>query len=111
MQAALGLSQLQRIDEFLTRRHAIADRYDRLLAPLPVTLPWRDPGSHSALHLYVVRVPGKDRRAVFDSMRAQGIGVNVHYIPVHHQPYYRKLGVAYDAMPEAEAYYREAISL
>jgi len=113
LQAALGLSQLQRIDAFLARRHELADRYDRLLAGLPVQTPWRDPGSRSALHLYVVRVRpgGRSRREVFDAMRASGIGVNVHYIPVHHQPYYQEQGVAYDPMPEAEAYYREAISL
>lgn len=114
LQAALGVSQMTRLEEFLDRRHAIADRYDELLADLPIACPRRDPDSYSALHLYVVRIAGADavrHRRVFERMREGGVGVNLHYIPVYLQPYYRALGFRPGLCPEAEQYYREAISL
>jgi dTDP-4-amino-4,6-dideoxygalactose transaminase len=115
LQAALGASQMTRLDQFVQRRHALADRYDRLLAGLALSVPRRDPDAWSAFHLYVVRLrlDGKalGQRQVFDALRARGIGVNLHYIPVHTQPHYRKMGFGDGDFPEAEAYYREAISL
>lgn len=115
LQAALGSSQLTRLDAYVERRHALAARYDRLLADLPLTLPWQHPDTRSALHLYVVRLQrdrvARSRRDLFDALRAQGIGVNLHYIPVHTQPYYRQLGQAQGPFPEAERYYAEALSL
>lgn len=115
VQAALGLSQLARLDDFLLRRHAIAERYDQMLADLPIQLPARAAESYSALHLYIVRVPKVDGIAshleVFERLRAVGIGVNLHYIPVHLQPYYQALGFSRGMFPEAEAYYAEALSL
>ncbi|NGX17176.1 UDP-4-amino-4,6-dideoxy-N-acetyl-beta-L-altrosamine transaminase [Wenzhouxiangella sp. XN24] len=115
LQAALGLSQVHRLDDYVARRHALAARYDALLAGLPVTRPWQHPDSYSGLHLYVIRIEGggdgERRRSVFEGLRTRGIGVNVHYIPVHLQPYYRALGFAPGDFPNAEAYYAEAISL
>ena len=115
LQAALGVSQLQRLDQYVARRHELAARYDRLLAALPVTTPWQHPDSYSGLHLYVVRLKleqiGKSHREVFESLREQGIGVNLHYIPVHTQPYYQRMGFKQGDFPEAERYYAEAISL
>ena len=115
LQAALGVSQMTRLDEFVARRHALADRYDALLADLPLTLPHRNPNNRSALHLYPVQVQpenGKTRQQVFDYLRVHGIGANVHYIPVHTQPYYRqRFGFAHGDFPAAEAYYARAISL
>ncbi len=115
LQAALGYSQFQRLDEFVARRHQLADHYDRLLADLPVVTPWQNPDAWSAFHLYVIRLDearaGRSRRAVFEALRQRGIGVNVHYIPVHTQPYYQALGFTEGDYPEAERYYREAISL
>lgn len=115
LQAALGVSQLQRLDQFVARRHELAARYDRLLAALPVMTPWQHPDSYSGLHLYVVRLKleqiGKSHREVFESLREQGIGVNLHYIPVHTQPYYQRMGFKPGDFPEAERYYAEAISL
>jgi UDP-4-amino-4,6-dideoxy-N-acetyl-beta-L-altrosamine transaminase len=115
LQAALGLSQAARLDEYVARRHALAARYDALLADLPLTCPWQHPDSYSGLHLYVIRVhddqDGERRQRVFDGLRARDIGVNVHYIPVHTQPYYRAMGFAPGDFPVAEAYYAEAISL
>ena len=115
VQAALGLSQLSRLETYVSRRHELARRYDSLLSKLPVVRPWQDPRTYSGLHLYVIRLPSdrmlRSRRAVFDSLRAQGIGVNVHYIPVHTQPEYQKLGFREGDFPEAERYYSEAISL
>lgn len=114
IQAALGLSQLRRLDEFLDRRRQLAARYERLLADLPLQLPTAQPGAHSAWHLYVVRLHASlegRHRAVFDGMRAAGINVNLHYIPIHLQPYYRDLGFADGDFPEAERYYRQAITL
>lgn len=115
IQAALGLSQLARLDDFVQRRHDIAARYDELLSEIPVTTPWQDPDCFSAFHLYVIRlgVTGdmQLRSSVFNHMRSAGIGVNVHYIPVHTQPYYRELGFVQGDFPEAEQYYRETVTL
>lgn len=115
LQAALGVTQMDRLDAFVARRHELATRYDHLLADLPVTTPWQHPESYSGLHLYVIRLQldniRKSHRQVFESLRAQGIGVNLHYIPVHTQPYYQAMGFAADDFHEAMAYYREAISL
>jgi len=115
MQAALGVTQLSRLDQYVARRHELAARYDDLLADLPVTCPWQHPDSYSGLHLYVIRLQldriEKTHREVFESLRAQGIGVNLHYIPVHTQPYYQQMGFKVGDYPEAERYYTEAISL
>ncbi|HWK42603.1 MAG TPA: UDP-4-amino-4,6-dideoxy-N-acetyl-beta-L-altrosamine transaminase [Croceibacterium sp.] len=115
LQAALGLSQLNRLEAFISRRHEIAQRYDRLLSDMPLTLPWQHPDSHSAYHLYVIRLKlnhiTRSHREVFEHMRSKEIMVNLHYIPVHTQPYYQKLGFRSGDFPEAEQYYREAISI
>lgn len=110
LQAALGSSQMRRIEEFLARRRALAARYDKLLAGMPVTRPYQHADGASAWHLYVIKVE-KDRRRVFDALRAGGVGANVHYIPVHLQPYYRALGFKPGDFPNAEAYYAGAITL
>lgn len=114
LQAALGASQMQRVDAFVTRRHEIADRYDTLFRGWPLGLPVRPEGTYSGLHLYVVRVTSgatRTHREVLEGLRAEGVGVNLHYMPVYLQPYYRKLGFAPGLCPNAEAYYAEAISL
>jgi len=113
--AALGLSQLSRIEEFVARRRQIAALYDAAFADLPVTSPWQHPDTNSAWHLYVIRVgrgrTSRSHREIFDALRQAGIGVNLHYIPVYRQPYYRELGFDPGHWPNAEAYYAEAISL
>lgn len=115
LQAALGISQMTRLDEYVARRHQLARRYDQVLAELPVTTPWQHPDSYSGLHLYVIRLKldelGVSHRQVFESLREQGIGVNLHYIPVHSQPYYQRMGFQMGDFPEAEHYYAQAISL
>ena len=112
LQAALGLSQLQRLDSFVESRRRLAERYDCLLADQPLTTPQRDPACDSAWHLYVVQLhDARRRRAVFERMRAAGIGVNVHYIPVHLQPDYQRLGFAPGDFAVAEDYYSRAITL
>ena len=115
LQAALGVSQLRKLEQFLHRRRQLVARYDRLLADLPITRPLTDLIDESAWHLYVIRIDptraGKTRRQVYDSMRAADIGVQVHYIPVHLQPYYRVLGFKPGHCPEAELYSEEALSL
>lgn len=114
LQAALGVSQMTRLDPYVARRHAIAERYDALLADLPVTTPLRAPDAYSAFHLYVIRLARSGemtRAAIFARLRAAGVGVNVHYIPVHTQPFYRALGFAIGDYPQAEHYYAQAISL
>ncbi|GAB1723614.1 MAG: UDP-4-amino-4,6-dideoxy-N-acetyl-beta-L-altrosamine transaminase [Nitrospira sp. CR1.1] len=111
LQAALGISQLSRIEEFVSRRHLLASRYDAALPGLPVRLLSRSTASRSALHLYVVYVSADRRRQVFDQLRERDVGVNVHYIPVHLQPYYRRFGFREGDFPAAERHYQEAISL
>ena len=115
LQAALGVSQMERLDAYVARRHELARRYDELLAGLPVVTPWQHSDGYSGLHLYVVRLAldkiGATHRQVFDALRKQDIGVNLHYIPVHLQPYYQQMGFKAGDFPEAERYYAEAISL
>ena len=113
--AALGISQMKRLDEFVQRRNELAARYDELLAELPVQRPELIDDARSSWHLYPVRVQtdkiSRSHREVFESLREQGIGVNLHYMPVHLQPYYRDLGFGEGQFPEAEAYGKQAISL
>lgn len=115
LQAALGVSQMSRLDAYVTRRHDLARRYDVALKALPVTTPWQHPDTYSGLHLYVIRLQTdhikKSRLQVFADLRDAGVGVNVHYIPVHTQPHYRRMGFDTGAFPQAERYYAEAISL
>jgi UDP-4-amino-4,6-dideoxy-N-acetyl-beta-L-altrosamine transaminase len=115
LQAALGVSQMTRLDDYVARRHQLARRYDTLLAALPVTMPWQHPDSYSGLHLYPIRLQlgniKKSHLQIFESLRAQGIGVNLHYIPVHTQPHYARMGFKPEDFPHSQAYYREAISL
>jgi UDP-4-amino-4,6-dideoxy-N-acetyl-beta-L-altrosamine transaminase len=115
MQAALGLSQLGKLAAFVERRRELAARYHSLLAGLPLQLPAPQAEAESAWHLYVVRLQtgriGKSHREVFEALREAGIGVNLHYIPVHLQPYYRALGFAPGDFPEAERYYGQALTL
>lgn len=115
IEAALGLSQLRRLDAFVARRHELARRYNELFRDVPVATPWQHPDSHSAFHLYVLKLKlaemKKGRLQVFEELREAGIGVNIHYIPVHTQPYYRRLGFAPGDFPESERYYAQAITL
>lgn len=115
IQGALGASQMQRLGHYVSRRHELARRYDILLADLPLTLPWQHPDGYSGLHLYVIRLQldkiKRSHRDVFESLREKEIMVNLHYIPVHTQPYYQQMGFKPGQFPEAERYYSEAISI
>lgn len=115
MQAALGVSQMTRLDEFVSKRQMIANNYDRLLSDLPIKSQNRSTESYSGMHLYVIRLSTdkikKTHKEIFLSMREKGIGVNLHYMPIHLQPYYKKLGFNHGDFPNAEAYYLEAITL
>lgn len=115
LQAALGISQMDRLDQYVSRRHQLADRYNDLLAGLPIATPWQHPDSYSGFHLYVIRLELKklqvSHRQVFESLRQLDIGVNLHYIPVHTQPHYQRMGFRPGDFPQAENYYSEAISL
>ena len=112
MQAALGLKQQERLEKFVDRRNALADRYDSLLEGMPLCRPGRLVGARSAFHLYIIRLHDETRhRTVFESLRNNGVGVNLHYIPVHLQPYYRALGFSDGDFTFAEAYYSRAISI
>ena len=115
IQAALGLSQLKMIDQFVKKRRQIAERYNSELKNLPLVLPYQQPDSYSSYHLYVIKLKlndiNKSHLQVFQELKEKGIGVNLHYIPVHTQPIYRKLGFQIGAFPIAEQYYKEAISI
>ncbi|WP_202947529.1 UDP-4-amino-4,6-dideoxy-N-acetyl-beta-L-altrosamine transaminase [Nostoc punctiforme] len=115
IQAALGSSQLQRLDKFVECRRLIAQRYNQLLQDLPLMLPWQHPDSESSWHLYVIRLKldkiNKTHRQIFEELRSTGVGVNLHYIPVHIQPYYQKLGFQLGDFPKVEQYYEEAITI
>lgn len=115
LQSALGVSQVKRLDAYVSRRHDLSKNYSQLLADLPLITPWQHPDSYSAFHLYVIRLRlnkiTKTHRQVFDALRKQGIGVNLHYIPVHMQPYYQGMGFKVGDFPQAERFYTEAISL
>lgn len=115
LQAALGISQMQRLNAYVSRRHELALRYDFLLKDLPLTVPWQHPDSYSGFHLYVIRLLltkiSKSHRLVFEELRDHGIGVNLHYIPIHTQPYYQRMGFKLGDFPESEHYYLESISL
>jgi UDP-4-amino-4,6-dideoxy-N-acetyl-beta-L-altrosamine transaminase len=115
IQAALGISQLADLDAFVTRRRELAHRYDRLLADLPVILPKQDTDGASAWHLYVIRLQlnkiSLSHKQVFEKLRGNGVGVNLHYIPVYQQPYYRQMDFHPGCCPQAEQYYSEAISI
>ena len=113
--AALGLSQMKRIGEFVVRRHIIAKRYDEVLSSLPIITPWQHPDSYSSYHLYVIRLKsdesGSSQRQVYERLRSAGILVNLHYIPVYRQPYYERMGFTAGYCPEAERFYSEVISI
>ncbi|MFA0525427.1 UDP-4-amino-4,6-dideoxy-N-acetyl-beta-L-altrosamine transaminase [Vibrio sp. 10N.222.52.C3] len=115
LQAALGVTQMQRLDEFVSARHQLSKRYNEKLIDLPLVLPYQLPETYSGLHLFVIRLHLGEieltHKQVFDALRERGIGVNLHYIPVHTQPYYQDMGFAEGDFPESERYYREAISL
>lgn len=115
LQAALGISQMQRLGDYVEKRRAVAAFYDATLADLPLDLPWQDPRSASAWHLYVIQLKlgelSLSHREVFEALRGAGLGVNLHYIPVHTQPYYRQFGFDYGDFPNAEAYYKRSISI
>ena len=115
LQAALGLSQIRRLNDYVSRRHELAKQYHNMLQSLPIELPWQHIDGYSGLHLYVIRLKldaiKLTHSQVFDALREQGIGVNLHYIPVHLQPYYQRMGFNEGNYPMAEQYYAEAISL
>ena len=115
LQAALGVSQMQRLDEFVTQRHTLQERYDSLLSGLPIIKPHQSQDSYSALHLYPIQIDvdsvDKGREKIFDELRQNGIGVNVHYIPIHTQPYYLQFGFKAGDFPNSESYYNRAISI
>jgi UDP-4-amino-4,6-dideoxy-N-acetyl-beta-L-altrosamine transaminase len=115
LQGALGASQMNRLEQYVARRHELARRYDALLKDLPVTTPWQHPDGYSGLHLYVIRLQlgkiNKTHLQVFEALRAKDIIVNLHYIPVHTQPYYQNMGFTVGQFPEAERYYGDAISI
>jgi UDP-4-amino-4,6-dideoxy-N-acetyl-beta-L-altrosamine transaminase len=111
LQAALGLTQMQRLIEIVDRRTAIAARYDQILADLPVQRPIQAESTRSSWHLYVIQVPKTHHSKIFDDLRRDGIGVNLHYIPIHRHPYYRRMGFKLGQFPNAESYYRKSISI
>jgi len=115
LQAALGVSQMERLDEFVALRHEHQKRYDELLKNLPIIIPYQDLNSYSALHLYPIQIQTdivkNTRKEIFEALRKNDIGVNVHYIPVHTQPYYENIGFKRGDFPNAESYYESAISV
>ena len=112
LQAALGLSQLQKLDSYVVRRHALATRYNKLLQDFPIVIPYQNNDGYSAYHLYVIRLKNRNKhKQVFEYLRKNGINVNLHYIPIYHHPFYEVMGFEKRYCEEAENYYSEAISL
>jgi UDP-4-amino-4,6-dideoxy-N-acetyl-beta-L-altrosamine transaminase len=115
LQAALGLNQMQRLDEFVSKRHNLQERYDSFLGYFPLKMPYQDKDSYSSLHLYPIQIDlnrvSKDRNEIYNELRNKGVGVNVHYIPIHTQPYFSKFGFKEGDFPNSENYYQNAISL
>jgi UDP-4-amino-4,6-dideoxy-N-acetyl-beta-L-altrosamine transaminase len=115
LQAALGISQMERLDDFVAARHSLANIYNKELSELPIDLPFQLENTYSGMHLYVIRLNlneiKKSHKKVFEELRARGVGVNLHYIPVHIQPYYKRMGFDWGDFPVAENYYQEAISI
>jgi dTDP-4-amino-4,6-dideoxygalactose transaminase len=115
LQGALGASQMERLVHYVARRHELAKRYDSLLSDLPIVTPWQHKEGYSAFHLYVIRLKldqiTPSHVEVFEALRAKEIMVNLHYIPVHTQPYYQEMGFRAGDYPEAEKCYTEAISI
>ena len=113
--AALGLSQMHRLDEFVAKRQTIARRYDTMLSDLPVVIPWQHPDSNSSYHLYPIRIKPNERnktqRQVYEALQSANINVNLHYIPVYRQPYYEVFGFRSGYCPESELYHREILSI
>jgi UDP-4-amino-4,6-dideoxy-N-acetyl-beta-L-altrosamine transaminase len=113
--AALGVSQLDRLDDFIKQRRLLSKNYDSKLIKLPIIIRSEPKGSHSAMHLYVIRLMdnynSKSRKRIFNELKAKGIGVNVHYIPIHTQPYFIKLGFKYGDFPNSEKYYETVITI
>jgi UDP-4-amino-4,6-dideoxy-N-acetyl-beta-L-altrosamine transaminase len=115
LQAALGIAQMKRLDKFITIRHSLKQRYDELLKDLPLITPAQSSDSYSSLHLYPVQLKleqlSKAHNQIFDELRKNGVGVNLHYIPIHMQPYYQNIGFKKGDFPKAEDYYSRAISI
>ena len=112
MQAALGVSQLSRVDDYVTRRHVLANRYNELLSDFPLVIPYQHSDNYSAFHLYVIRLEDSNKhKQIFSYLRKDNIGVNLHYIPVHTQPYYQQMDIEFTDLEQSESYYKDAISL
>jgi dTDP-4-amino-4,6-dideoxygalactose transaminase len=115
LQAALGLSQLNNLDEFVQRRHTIASHYDQALKTLPIKTPWQHPDAHSSFHLYPIQVEpslcGKTQKEVYQRLNQAGIKVNLHYIPVYRQPFFERMGFKLGYCPNAEHYFKSSISI
>ena len=115
IQAALGLSQMSRLDSLVARRHQIASRYDSALSSLPIIIPLQASDTYSSYHLYPIRInkncSGRVQREIYDILWQCEIAANIHYIPVHRQPFYEKLGFAKGEFPEAEEFHKEVLSL
>ena len=115
IQAALGLSQMKRLDKFVKHRHKIAKYYNTKLKDLPLTLPWQSPSVYSSFHLYPILINGssttKTQKQVYNELRKNDIAANLHYIPVHRHPYYENLGFKKNDFPEAEKFYQKVISI
>jgi UDP-4-amino-4,6-dideoxy-N-acetyl-beta-L-altrosamine transaminase len=115
LQAALGTSQIKRVDEFIGKRHILHERYDSLLKSLPIKRPFQHKDSYSSMHLYPIQInlnnQRKSRQQIFNELREDGIGVNAHYIPIHTQPYFQKLKFKEGDFPNAEAYYKSTLSI
>lgn len=112
MQAALGMSQLERLDKYVSRRHELATRYNEMLKDLPLVIPYQHNDGYSSFHLYVIRLKNRNKhKQVFEYLRKENIGVNLHYIPVHTQPYYLQMDIEFTDLEQSESYYKDAISL